>query len=184
MKRELATLAQGQECKSKWEPALQAHSTLALQGPGPKVGSQFPGECVRNTDTRASPRPLGSELAFGSRSPGDCSARLNLESVGWAIPWGSQSSLGGSFSPFPVVAPKADNSALISWTLKEKAGWLDFVLPVGQAALFILIAPWSSRRLRNNIAICFPGPHTPAPSPHQAALPGLPGDLLSSVLGS
>lgn len=99
----------------------------------------------------------------------------------WATPWGSQRSLGESFSPFPDAAPKPDPCALVSRTL-ETAGWLDFILPVGRAALLVLTAPGSSPRLRNNVATCFLWPHTSTPSP-PCSPPWLAWSLLSLTWG-
>lgn len=59
--------------------------------------------------------------------------------------------------------------------------WVDFRLPMGQAAFFIPVVSCSIQRLRINMAIYFLWPRL---SPQHAALPGLPRYLFASIVGS
>lgn len=69
----------GSRPRIRIQMGASTHNTLALHGP--RAGWAASSRGLLGTHTRASPSSLGSESAFGSRSPADWSARLNLESV-------------------------------------------------------------------------------------------------------
>ncbi|KAF6131203.1 hypothetical protein HJG60_008073 [Phyllostomus discolor] len=171
-----ATLAQGQ---GSWNPIPNGHRRSGLTRPSPSEGrgwaASFPGSLSETQTLRLLPDLLDRNLPFGGELQGIGGWVRTCEfGKRWAgrLQWGNQSSWEGSFSRLPPAVPRADPPALTSCLSWRR--WLRGLTsaPAGQAALFILIGPWSSQRLRDDTAFFFLLAPNPCSCPH-TILPSL-----------